>query len=73
MSVKDQGIIKNSNRILKIPSGKESAANAGSIPGWEDILEKGMTIHSSILAWKIPWTEELSGLWSIGLQGVRHN
>ena len=32
-----------------------------------------MTIHSSILAWRIPWTEELGGLWSMGSQGVRHN
>ena len=30
--------------------------------GWEDPLEKGMATHSSILAWKIPWTEELGGL-----------
>ena len=29
--------------------------------GWEDPLEKGMTIHSSILAWRIPWTEEPGG------------
>ena len=41
--------------------------------GWEDHLEKGMATDSSILAWKIPWTEESGGLWSIGLQGVRHN
>ena len=39
--------------------------------GWEDPLEKGMATHSNILAWRIPWTEELSGLWSIGLQRVR--
>ena len=30
--------------------------------GWEDPLEEGMAIHSSILAWKIPWTEEAAGL-----------
>ena len=30
--------------------------------GWEDLLEKGMAIHSSILAWRIPWTEEPVGL-----------
>ena len=30
--------------------------------GWDDLLEKGMAIHSSILAWRIPWTEELGGL-----------
>ena len=33
---------------------------------WEDLLEKEMAIHSSILAWRIPWTEELSGLQSMG-------
>ena len=36
--------------------GKESACNAGD-PGWEDPLEKGKATHSSILAWRIPWTE----------------
>ena len=41
--------------------------------GWEDPLEKGMTTHSSILAWKIPWTEELGRLQSIGLQRVGHD
>ena len=35
--------------------------------GWEDPLEKGMATHSSILAWRIPWTEEPGGLQSIGL------
>ena len=41
--------------------------------GWEDLLEKGMAIHSSILAWKIPWIEEPGRLQSMGLQGVGHN
>ena len=40
---------------------------------WEDPLEEGMAIHSSILAWRIPWTEESGGLWSIGLQRVGHS
>ena len=39
----------------------------------EDPLEEGMMTHSSILAWRIPWTEETGGLWSIGLQRVGHN
>ena len=34
----------------------------GSVPGWEDSLEKGKAIHSSILAWRIPWTDEPGGL-----------
>ena len=41
--------------------------------GQEDPLEKEMTTHSSILAWKIPRTEEPGRLQSMGLQGVRHN
>ena len=40
--------------------------------GWEDPLEKEMATHSSILAWRIPWTEEPGGLQSTGLQRVRH-
>ena len=39
--------------------------------GWEDLLEKEMATHSSILAWKIPWTEETGRLQSMGLQRVR--
>ena len=45
--------------------GKESACNAGDPGqslGLEDPLEKGIAIHSSILAWRIPWTEEPGGL-----------
>ena len=41
--------------------------------GWEDPLEKEMETHSSILAWKISWTEEPGGLQSMGPQRVRHN
>ena len=40
--------------------------------GWEDPLEKGMTIHSSILAWRIPWIEEPGWLQSMAWQRVRH-
>ena len=40
---------------------------------WEDLLEKGMAINSSILAWRIPWTEEPGRLQSMGLQRVRHD
>ena len=40
-------------------------------PGGEDPLEKEMAMHSSILAWKIPWMEEPGGLQSIGSQRVR--
>ena len=39
---------------------------------WEDLLEKEMATHSSILAWKIPWMEEPGGLQSMGPQRVGH-
>ena len=41
--------------------------------GWEDPLEKEMAIHSSTIAWKIPWTEELGRLQSMGSQRVGHD
>ena len=41
--------------------------------GWEDPLEEGMATHSSIVGWRIPWTEETVGLQSIGSQTVRHD
>ena len=41
--------------------------------GQEDPLEKGMATHSSILAWRIPWTEEPGGLQSIEVQRVRYD
>ena len=58
---------------------KNPPANAGDIRDarwtlhWEDPLEEGMATHSSILAWRTPWTEEPGGLQSIGLQRVGHN
>ena len=51
--------------------GKESACNAGElgfILGWEGSLEKEMATHSSILAWRIPWTEEPDRPQSMGSQ-----
>ena len=56
--------------------GKPSAYNAGDpglIPAREDLLEKEMATHSSILACKIPWMEEPGRLQSMGLQRVRHD
>ena len=41
--------------------------------GWEDPLEEGMVTHSSILAWRIPWTEEPGGLQSIRSQRIGHD
>ena len=41
--------------------------------GWKDPLEKGMTTHSNIPVWRIPWTEEPGGLQSMGSQRVGHD
>ena len=41
--------------------------------GWEEPLEEGMATHSSILAWRIPWTEEPGGLQSMGSHRVGHD
>ena len=62
--------------MIGFPSGsvnKESTCNArdlGSLPGSvpEDVLEKEMATHSSIVVWRIPWTEEPGGLQSLGSQ-----
>ena len=67
-----------SNSLKGFPGGsvgKESSCIAGDsslIPGSGRPLEEGMAIHSSSLAWKIPWTEESGRLQSKGLQRVGH-
>ena len=56
--------------------GKESACNVEDWVwslGWEDLLEKGMATHSSILAWRILWTEDPGMLQSMGSQRVGHD
>ena len=55
------------------PANAGDVRDGGLIPGSEEPLEEGMAVHSSILVWRIPWTEEPGGLQSIGLQRVRHN
>ena len=55
--------------VKNLPATQE--AHVGSL-GQEDPLEKGMATHSSILAWRIPWTEEPGRLQSMGSQRVRH-
>ena len=60
---------------------KNPPANAGDIRDprqvrsliWEDPLDNGMATHSSILAWRIPWTEKPGRLQSMGLKKVRHD
>ena len=56
--------------VKNLPAVQESRVRS---LGWEDPLEKEMATHSSILAWKIPWTEEPGGLQSMGSQRVGHN
>ena len=51
--------------VKRLPTVKETWIQP---LGWEDLLEKEMTTHSSILAWKIPWMEEPGRLQSMGLQ-----
>ena len=76
-----QKFLKNMNLFLHnymLPrwlTSKESAYSAGDaglIPGSEDPLEEEMATHSSILVWKIPWTEKPCGLQSMGSQKVGH-
>ena len=54
-------------------SSPANAGDPGSILAQGDPLEKEVTTYSSILAWKIPWTEETGGLQSLGLQRVIYN
>ena len=56
--------------IKNLPAVRETQARS---LGQEGPPEKEMATHSSILAWKIPWTEEPDGLQSMGSQGVRHD
>ena len=57
-------------RLKRLPAMWETWVRA---LGWEDPLEKEMATHSSILAWRIPWTEEPGGLQSTGSQRVGHD
>ena len=56
--------------VKRLPAMQETQVRS---LGWEDPLEKEMATHSSILAWKIPWTEETGRLQSMGSQRVRHD
>ena len=55
------------------PAMQETQETRVQSLGWEDPLEEGMSTHSRILAYRIPWTEEPGGLQSIGCQRVGHN
>ena len=56
--------------VKRLPTMRETRVQS---LGWEDPLEKEMATHSSILAWKIPWTEEPGRLQSMGSQRVEHD
>ena len=56
--------------VKNLPAMRETQVQS---LGWEDPLEKGMAIHSSILAWTISWTEEPGVLQPMGLQRVRYD
>ena len=56
--------------VKRLPAVQETQVQS---LGWENPPEKEMATHSSILAWRIPWTEEPGGLQSMGLQRVRHD
>ena len=56
--------------VKRLPTMRETRVRS---LGWEDPLEKEMAIHSSTIAWKIPWTEEPGRLQPMGSQIVRHD
>ena len=56
--------------VERLPTMQETRVQS---LGQEDLLEKEMATHSSVLAWKIPWTEEPGRLQSMGLQRVGHD
>ena len=56
--------------VKRLPAMQETGVQS---LGWDDLLEKEMATHSSILAWRIPWTEEHGRLQSMGSQRVGHD
>ena len=59
--------------VKNLPAMQEMHEMQVQSLGWEDPLEEKMATHSSILAWRIPWTEEPGGLLSIRSHRVRHD
>ena len=60
-------------QVKNLPAMQETQETGVQSLDGEELLEKEMVTHSSILAWEIPWTEEPSGLQFKGLQKVRHD
>ena len=65
--------LKSSPWVAQMGKNLPAMQETLGLMGGEDPLEKEMTIHSRILAWRIPWKEESDGLQSTGLQRVGHN
>ena len=59
--------------LNNLPDNAGDVRDVGLIPRLGRFPEEGMATHSSVLAWRIPWTEEPGGLQSIGSQRVGHN
>ena len=65
-------VFPGGSAVKNLPAMQELQETQVRFLGQEDLLEKEMATHSSILAWRIPQTEELGGLQSTGSQRVRH-
>ena len=59
--------------VKNLPVSEGDVRDRALIPGWEDPLMKEMAVHSSILAWRIPRTEDPGGLQPIGLQIIGYD
>ena len=59
--------------VMNPPANAEDLRETGSIPGSGRSPEEGMATHSSILAWRIPWTKEPGGLLTMRSRGVGHD
>ena len=70
MMLPTEGAFLVAQTVKRLPAMRETWVQS---LGWEDPLEEGMTTHSSILAWRIPWTEEPGRLQSMGSQRAGHN
>ena len=65
--------LSGGSAVKSLPAVQEPPEMGAQSLGREDPLEEGMATHSSILAWRIPWTEEPGGLQSTGSQRVGHD
>ena len=67
------GASQNTQSVVHCNGEEVNFVASGCSLGWEDPLEEGLATPSSIVAWRIPWTEEPGRLWSLGLQRVGHD